>query len=68
MTLKELRKSRQLTQEAVALRAGMRPSRVGSIERGKLPNLKLDTIKRLAQAMECSVPDVIDALDETVAA
>lgn len=65
MTLKELRKSRNLTQETVAERAGMRPGRVSLIESGTLTNPELNTIKRLAHALDCTVGEVIDALNET---
>ena len=48
--VRELRKARKLSQEAVALRSGLDRSYVGGIERGE-NNLSLVIIYRLAEAL-----------------
>jgi transcriptional regulator with XRE-family HTH domain len=48
--VRELRKARNLSQEAVALRCGLDRSYVGGIERGE-NNLSLINIHRLAEAL-----------------
>lgn len=48
--VRQLRKARKLSQEALALEAGLDRSYVGSIERGK-SNLALINIHRIANAL-----------------
>lgn len=68
MTLRELRKARNLTQEDVAKRAGMRPSQVGSLERGEYPNVEINTLRKIAHALGYPLTKVVSAFDETTEA
>nr|AGF93121.1 protein containing Helix-turn-helix type 3 domain protein [uncultured organism] len=55
--LRELRKSRDLSQEALSREAGLDRTYVGKIERGeKSPSLK--TIQKLAEALEVDKTDL----------
>ena len=56
--LRNVRRRRRLTQEALAERAGMDRSYVSGIERG-LHNVPLDTICRLAWALGLDVRELI---------
>ena len=61
--LREIRESRDLTQDVVAQRAGLRQNHLSDIERGvKLPTLI--TLMRLAAALECNVADLVAVFDE----
>ncbi len=60
--LRELRQKRGLTQIDLAERMGMPQGRISEIERGlHVPNL--DTILRLAAALECKPSAVISVFD-----
>jgi transcriptional regulator with XRE-family HTH domain len=48
--LRHLRLSQNLTQEELALRAGLHPTYVGSVERGER-NIGFDNILKLAKAL-----------------
>jgi transcriptional regulator with XRE-family HTH domain len=52
--LRELRKSRGLTQEELAEKAGLHRTYVGSVERGER-NVTIDSMDRLAKALDVSV-------------
>ncbi|HRN28467.1 MAG TPA: helix-turn-helix transcriptional regulator [Terrimesophilobacter sp.] len=54
--LRELRRARGLSQEALAHAAGLDRSYVGGIERGER-NVALNNIHRLARALEIEVRD-----------
>lgn len=57
-----LRTSRQLKQHQVAERAGITPSMLSGYENGrKLPTLA--TLEKILLAMDCSLRDLVDALD-----
>src|SRR5262249_13089541 len=56
--LRAVRRRRQLTQEALAERAGMDRSYLSAIERGK-HNVPLDTICRLAWALGLDLRDLL---------
>jgi len=49
--LRKARRERDLSQEAVARRAGMHPNHVGTIERGT-KDLRATTLLRLIEALE----------------
>jgi len=55
--LRQLRKAKKLSQEALALEAGLDRSYVGSIERGA-SNVALINIHRLADALGVSVREL----------
>lgn len=52
--IRELRKQRGLSQEALAEKAGLHRTYVGSVERGER-NISLDNIYVLSDALEVSV-------------
>lgn len=49
--LQELREARELTQQQVADRLGVKQNRVSNIERGDLANVQLDTLRRYVDAV-----------------
>jgi transcriptional regulator with XRE-family HTH domain len=55
--LRQLRKAKKLSQEALALEAGLDRSYVGSIERGK-SNVALINIHRIAAALGVEVGEL----------
>lgn len=57
--LRVLRSSRGLSQEALADRAGLHRTYVGSVERRER-NISLDAIEKLARALGVSVADLLD--------
>ena len=61
--LRELRQERDVTQVALAERAGLPQSHISEMERGvMLPNLL--TILRLAAALPCKVTDLTSVFDD----
>jgi transcriptional regulator with XRE-family HTH domain len=62
--MREIRMKHDLSQQAVAERAGIAQTHVSDIELGfKLPNLL--TVVRLAIALECRVSELTSAFDKT---
>lgn len=57
--LKRLRKTKGFTQEKLARLADLTNNTIIKIEAGKNQNPTLDTLKRIAQALEISVDDLI---------
>jgi transcriptional regulator with XRE-family HTH domain len=55
--LRQLRKAQKLSQEGVALKAGLDRSYVGQIERGE-SNLSLVNIRRIADALGVEVGEL----------
>lgn len=55
--VKEIRRSRQLTQEALAEKLAMLPSNYARIEQGRM-NATVDTLVRIAKALKVSVSDL----------
>ncbi|MCI1984449.1 MAG: helix-turn-helix domain-containing protein [Bifidobacteriaceae bacterium] len=49
--LKQARKSRRLTQVAVALKMGVSQKRISKLESGDVSRLKMDTLKRYAETL-----------------
>jgi transcriptional regulator with XRE-family HTH domain len=60
--LRKLRLAVGLTQQDLAVKAGLSVSVVAHIEVGRIPNPRLDTIRALAIALGCSVDEL--AFDE----
>ena len=58
--VRELRRVRGLSQEALAEHAGLHRTYVGSVERGER-NVSLDNIHALADALEVAAPDLLAA-------
>jgi len=57
--LKEVRAQKQITQREVAERMNVHPNWVSGIETGRLHNVTLKTVSRLAKALGCSMWDLI---------
>ena len=57
--IKEIRESKGITQKALAKSAGIMPSTLGKYERGVL-NPKIETVEKIAKALDCHVLDIID--------
>jgi len=56
--IKELRKARSLTQEAVAERAGLNPKYHASIEQGRV-NVTIATLAKIARALDVPASDLL---------
>jgi transcriptional regulator with XRE-family HTH domain len=57
--LRELRKAAGLTQQALAVRAGLSVSNVVHIEAGRIPDPRVSTVKAIADALGCKVDDLL---------
>lgn len=66
MKLRDLRKSKRLTQTELALRAGVTQPYIGALERGERKNPSVGVIRGLAKGLGVSVARVLEALDEAV--
>ncbi len=64
-TLRQIRKSKNLNQDAVAERAGLSTSYISDVERG-LANPKLDTIEALAKGVDVSAKELFNFPARTV--
>ena len=58
INLREMRKNRDISQDQLALGAGIDRSYMGRIERGQV-NITLEKVYRLADALDCSVYDLL---------
>jgi transcriptional regulator with XRE-family HTH domain len=62
--LREVRLKRGVTQQALAVAAGMSEAYISNMEHGlKVPSLT--TIIRIAVALDCKVMDLVGAFDKT---
>lgn len=57
--VRELRKQRNLSREALAVRAGISYATVGRIESGTYPSQR--TIRQLAEALDVTVTELLSA-------
>lgn len=57
--LRQLRKARKISQEAVALTSGLDRSYLGRIERGEV-NVSLVNIHRIAEALDVTAAELIE--------
>jgi transcriptional regulator with XRE-family HTH domain len=57
--LRELRTAAGLTQQELAVKAGLSVSAVVQLEAGRVPDPRVSTMKALAKALGCSVDDMI---------
>ena len=62
-TLRKARRDLDLSQEAVARRAGMHPNHVGAIERGT-KDLRASTLLRLIDALEMTPAELFEKYGE----
>ncbi|TDT41361.1 helix-turn-helix protein [Halospina denitrificans] len=58
INVREVRRNREISQDQLALRAGIDRSYMGRIERGQV-NITLEKVYRLAEALDCSVRDLL---------
>lgn len=64
LAVKRFREADQLSQSALADRAGITQSTVSYIERGQ--NNSLSTLKKIADALECPLADIVHAAEKNV--
>ncbi len=57
--LKRLRREAGITQQGLAFRAGVSIALVVALEQGKRNNPRLDTLRKLAAGLGCSVGDLV---------
>jgi transcriptional regulator with XRE-family HTH domain len=57
--VKEIRQSKGITQEELALKAQLHRTYISSIELGKR-NVSLLNIEKLAKALDCNIPDFFE--------
>lgn len=57
--VKNLRRGMQLTQHALAEKAGLRPETISRIERGKVDNPDADTLVKLARVFGVKIDQII---------
>lgn len=62
LNLRRIRVSKNISQEELALLAGVERAYVGHIERGK-KNPTIQTVDRLAGALGCNVKDLFELAD-----
>ena len=60
MNLKALRMKRGLTQVELAKKLRMKQAHVAMLESGAKPNPTLDTLRRLAKALKCSITELVE--------
>ena len=62
--LREVRQRRRITQDTLALTAGLTKAYISDMERGlKVPSLT--TVLRLAVALDCKVTELVSVFDKT---
>jgi transcriptional regulator with XRE-family HTH domain len=59
-TLKRLRSAAGLTQQQLAERSGLSIASLMALEQGRNPNPRLDTLRKLAAALGCTVGKLVD--------
>ncbi len=60
--LRQLRQSKGLSQDQLAHLAGIHRTYVGAVERCE-KNISIDSMERLARALDCSVRDLLAELE-----
>lgn len=58
INVRDVRKNRDISQDQLALRAGIDRSYMGRIERGQV-NITLEKVYRLAEALDCNIRDLL---------
>jgi transcriptional regulator with XRE-family HTH domain len=58
-TLKRLRTQAGLTQQELATRSGLSMAQVMAMEQGKRDNPRLDTLRKLARGLGCTVGELV---------
>lgn len=57
--LKEIRKSKNISQQELAERSGVSRATIANIERGTQVELLLGTVAKLAKALDVSISEII---------
>ena len=60
MNLKRLRLERGLTQMQLAKKLHMKQPHLAMLESGAKPNPSLETLRRLAKALKCTVSELVE--------
>jgi transcriptional regulator with XRE-family HTH domain len=68
MTFRQMREAAKLTQEQLALAAGIDQTTVSQIETGKVRSPQYATVSSLAKALGAATDDVAAAIAESAAA
>lgn len=58
--IKEIRKSKGITQKELAEKLGITPQAVSQFEKSKSDKFNFSTLKNIAEALECSIQDLVD--------
>jgi len=58
-TLKRLRTAAGLTQQELAARSGLSMAQIMALEQGKRDNPRLDTLRKLAVGLGCTVGELV---------
>lgn len=58
LNIKAMREKSGLTQEALAEKANVNRSLLNQLETGKLTNTSTNTLKKLADALECKITEL----------
>ena len=61
--VRALRKERQLSQEALAGKAGLHTTYVGAVERGER-NVSIETLEKIADGLGVKISDILSCLTE----
>jgi transcriptional regulator with XRE-family HTH domain len=62
--LRELRTDAKMTQQTLAMKAGLSVSVVAHIESGRIPDPRLSTLRALAKAMGVGIAELLEDEDE----
>lgn len=60
--IKKARKEKILTQEELAIKAGVTYTTLSKIESGQVTNPTINTLKKIADALKVSVDDIISII------
>ena len=60
MNLKQIREAKGLTQVQLAKKARMKQPYLARLESGAETNPQLDTVRRLAKALKCSIAELVE--------
>lgn len=58
LNIKDIREKAGLTQEALAEKAKVNRSLLNQLENGKLTNTSTNTLRKLADALDCKITDL----------
>lgn len=64
MNLRTARRLKDITQAELARRAGLDQTTISDIERGRNRNPSLDSARRIAEALGCTVDEIFPAIQQ----